>query len=130
MDAASGQFDTIDRAIAQFNAGSFRAALLAFEVQWHLDRTAALRSLILGCNALNQLQLGLVTAPRRNLDTALRLLAQVPPLCHGIDMRAWQASLVLVRACIPDHLETGTGTVAWEQVPVPCIQRSVGSFAQ
>ena len=109
--------DSLTRAIAHFNAEEYRAALLAFEECWHAERSDFLRTLIQLCNALNQLRLGLVTAPRRSLASADALLAGCPPRCAGLDVGALRDYIVGVRACIPDGLETGTGRVDWVDVP-------------
>lgn len=109
--------DPFTRAIAHFNAGEYREALLAFEERWHAERSDFLRALIQLSNALNQLRLGLVTAPRRSLASADVLLAGCPLRCEGLDVRALRAAIASVRACIPDGLETGAGRVEWADVP-------------
>jgi len=109
--------DPFARAIAHFNAEDYRAALLAFEERWHADRSGFLRALIQLCNALNQLRIGLVTAPRRSLASAETLLAGCPPRCEGLDVGALRDYIASVRACIPDGLETGAGSVDWADVP-------------
>ena len=109
--------DPFARAIAHFNAEDYRAALLAFEERWHAERSDLLRALIQLCNALNQLRIGLVTAPRRSLASADALLAGCPPRCEGLDIAALRAYIADVRACIPDGLETGAGRVDWQAVP-------------
>ena len=105
------------RAITHFNAEEYRAALLAFEELWHAERSDFLRALIQLCNALNQLRLGLVTAPRRSLASADALLAGCPPRCAGLDVAALRDYIAGVRACIPDDVETGAGRVDWADVP-------------
>ena len=109
--------DPFARAIAHFNAEEYRAALLAFEERWHAERSDFLRALIQLCNALNQLRIGLVTAPRRSLASADALLAGCPPHCEGLDVVALRDYIAGVRACIPDGLETGAGQVDWGNVP-------------
>lgn len=109
--------DPIDRAVAYFNAGKFREALLAFELQWHYERSECLRALVLLSNALNQLRLGLVTGPRQNLDSAIRLLDRAPPRCSGLDTALLYAYARELRACIPIGLESGAGRVDWQTVP-------------
>jgi hypothetical protein len=109
--------DPFTRAIAHFNAEDYRAALLAFEERWHAERSDCLRALIQLCNALNQLRIGLVTAPRRSLASAETLLAGCPPRCEGLDVGALRKYIASVRACIPDRLETGAGRVDWADVP-------------
>src|SRR5215210_8602650 len=99
--------DPLTRAITHFNAEEYRAALLAFEELWHTERSDFLRALIQLCNALNQLRLGLVTAPRRSLASADALLAGCPPCCEGLDVGVLRDYISCVRACIPDGLETG-----------------------
>jgi Domain of unknown function (DUF309) len=109
--------DPFTRAITHFNAEEYREALLAFEERWHADRSGFLRALIQLCNALNQLRIGLVTAPRRSLASAETLLAGCPPRCEGLDVGALRDYIASVRACIPDGLETGAGSVDWADVP-------------
>jgi hypothetical protein len=113
----SGAPDEVARAVALLNCGEHRAALIGFEQIWHADRGEGLRALILLCNALHQLRGGLVTAPRHNLDTAIRLLEAGPPAVAGVDLGAALAAARGVRAAIPDGLETGAGSVAWESIP-------------
>jgi Domain of unknown function (DUF309) len=107
----------IARAVVLMNSGEYRAALICFEEIWHAERTESLRALILLCNALHQLRLGLVTAPRHNLNTAIRLLESNPPPITGIDLAAVLMAARAVRAAIPDEIETGRGSVAWETLP-------------
>lgn len=109
--------DPFTRAIAHFNAEEYREALLAFEERWHAERSDILRALIQLSNALNQLRLGLVTAPRRSLASADALLSGCPPDCQGLDVSALRVSIASVRACIPADLETGAGRVDWAKVP-------------
>src|SRR5215212_1380375 len=109
--------DPFTRAIMHFNAEDYRAALLAFEERWHADRSDFLRALIQLCNALNQLRIGLVTAPRRSLASADRLLAGCPLCCEGLDVGALRTYIASLRACIPADLETGAGRVDWADVP-------------
>jgi hypothetical protein len=105
------------RAIAHFNAEEYRDALLSLEERWAAERGDFLRGLIQLCNALNQLRLGLVSAPRRQLASADALLAPFAPYHEGLDVAAIRAHIAAVRALIPDDLETGSGSVAWERVP-------------
>ncbi len=109
--------DPFIRAVAYFNAEEYRAALLAFEECWHAERSDFLRALIMLCNALNQLRLGLVAGPQRNLASAAALLAPYPPRYMGLDVDALRAYIEEVRACIPNDREHGAGGVAWDQVP-------------
>jgi hypothetical protein len=109
--------DPFSHAVAHFNAQEYREALLAFEELWHAERSDFLRALIQLSNALNQLRLGLVTAPRRSLASAAALLASCPPHYAGLDVSALRDAIARVRACIPDGLETGAGRVDWVDVP-------------
>lgn len=104
-------------ALAHFNAEAYRDALLAFEQCWFADRSDFLRAMIQLCNALNQLRLGLVTAPRRTLASAAALLTPYAPLHSGLDVAELCAYIAAVRACIPESLETGQGRVEWAAVP-------------
>jgi hypothetical protein len=115
--------DPLARAIAHFNAEDYRAALLAFEERWHAERSDFSRALIQLCNALNQLRIGLVTAPRRSLASADALLADCPPCCEGLDVAPLRAYIASVRACIPAGLETGAGRVDWAEVPRIQLER-------
>jgi hypothetical protein len=109
--------DPITRAIDHFNAEEYREALLAFEERWHAERGDFLRAMIQLCNALNQLRLGLVTAPRRSLASAAALLAGCPHRCYGLDVEAVRGYIAVVRTSIPADLETGAGQVDWGRVP-------------
>lgn len=104
-------------ALAHFDAEAYRDALLAFEQCWFADRSDFLRGMIKLCNALNQLRLGLVTAPRRTLAGAAELLAPYAPQHAGLDVAALCDYIAAVRACIPATLESGQGRVEWERVP-------------
>ncbi|HEU5097706.1 MAG TPA: DUF309 domain-containing protein [Roseiflexaceae bacterium] len=109
--------DPFIRAIDHFNAEEYREALLAFEQRWHAERSDFLRALIQLSNALNQLRLGLVTAPRRSLASAAVLLAGCPSPWNGLDVEVLRNYVAAVRARIPADLETGAGRVDWERVP-------------
>lgn len=104
-------------AVAHFNAEAYRDALLAFEQCWFAERSDFLRGMIQLCNALNQLRLGLVSAPRRTLASAAGLLAPYAPAYGGLDVAKLCAYIAEVRACIPPELESGQGRVDWERVP-------------
>lgn len=106
-----------EQGIVHFNAEAYRDALLAFEECWFEDRSDFLRGLIQLSNALNQLRLGLVTAPRRTLVSAARLLEPYAPAHSGLDVASLCAGIAVVRACIPDGIESGQGSVAWENLP-------------
>ncbi len=107
----------IDRAITHFNAEDYRAALLAFEERWASERSDELRALILLSNALNQIRLGLITGPRRNLASAATLLATLPSSSIGLDIAALRAYIATLHALIPSDIESGAGHIAWENVP-------------
>ena len=109
--------DPFARAIEHFNAEEYREALLVFEQLWVAERSEFLRGLIQLCNALNQLRLGLITSPRYLLSRADMLLAPYAPRHAGLDVDSLRAYIAAVRALIPDDLETGAGSVAWEDVP-------------
>ncbi|HEY3228836.1 MAG TPA: DUF309 domain-containing protein [Roseiflexaceae bacterium] len=111
--------DPFTRAVAHFNAEEYREALLAFEERWVVERGDFLRGLIQLCNAMNQLRMGLVTSPRRLLASADALLAPYAPRHEGLDVAALRRAISSVRACIPDRLESGAGSVAWDSVPRP-----------
>jgi hypothetical protein len=109
--------DPFVRAIDHFNVEEYREALLAFEELWAAERTEFLRGLIQLCNALNQLRLGLITSPRYLLSRADALLASYAPRHAGLDVDNLRVYIAAVRALIPDDIETGGGSVAWERVP-------------
>ena len=118
--------DPVTRAIDHFNAERYREALLAFEERWVIERDDFLRGLIQLCNALNQLRLGLVTAPRWLLASADRLLAAYTPRHAGLDVTAIRAYIAEVAALIPAGLESGAGSVDWERVPRLRLAREAG----
>jgi hypothetical protein len=117
--------DAFEHGIAHFNAESYRDALLAFEECWFEDRGDFLRGLIQLSNALNQLRLGLITAPRRTLASALELLAPYAPAHCGLDVARLCADIASVRARIPDDIESGQGSVAWNELPRPRLLRRI-----
>lgn len=114
------------QAVLLFNQGHYRDALLAFEAVWHHERSDLLRALINLSNALHQLRLGLISAPRRNLATAAALLAACPPAtaqAAGFDLARLQADVATVQALIPPDAATGTYQITPEQVPAVQIHR-------
>lgn len=117
--------ESFDIAIAHFNAEEYRDALLAFEACWFADRSDFLRGLIQLCNALNQLRLGLVSAPRRTLAGAAGLLAPYAPAHAGLDVAALCDYIDSVRAGIPNDLHTGQGRVEWATVPRMQLYRTM-----
>ncbi|NJK81229.1 MAG: DUF309 domain-containing protein [Chloroflexaceae bacterium] len=106
------------RAIHLFNAEHYREALLAFEERWHAERSDFLRGLINLANAMNQLRLGLVAGPRRNLTVARALLSAYEPQHEGLDIVRIRAYIAELQALISDEspLDTPHG-VPWAQVP-------------
>jgi hypothetical protein len=115
--------DPFIRAIERFDAEEYREALLAFEERWVAERGDFLRALIQLCNALNQLRLGLLTAPRRSLASAEALLAPFEPCHAGLDVAAIRAYIAAVRALIPEGVESGSGSLDWALVPRLRLQR-------
>lgn len=109
--------DSFNRAIAHFNDEAYRDALLAFEEVWVIERSDFLKALIQLSNALNQLRLGLVTAPRSNLTSAHTLLAAYTSPCAGLDIAAIRGYIAAVLALIPAELQSGQGSIPWEHVP-------------
>ena len=59
----------------------------------------------------------IITAPRRTLSSAAGLLAPYAPAQAGLDIAALCDYIGSVRACIPEHLESGQGHVEWATVP-------------
>lgn len=117
--------DSVNRALEAFNNRAYRDALLAFEERWFIERNDFWKALIRLSNALMQLELGLVTAPRVTLVSAEELLAAYEPFYEGFDVAALRAYIARVRAIIPDQLETGSGSVAWEDVPHITLMRAI-----
>lgn len=117
--------EPFDLAIEYFNRESYRDALLAFEECWFDDRSDFLRGLIQVSNALNQLRMGLITAPRRTLASAAQLLAPYAPTHCGLDVAALCADIDNMRAHIPDDIESGKGRVAWDKLPRLRLRRSL-----
>jgi hypothetical protein len=115
--SASAPDASLKRAIEHFDAEEYREALLAFEARWVAERSDFLRALIQLCNALNQLRLGLITAPRRSLASAAALLAPLEQYHEGLDIAAIRAYIADVRKLIPDGIESGAGRVDWALVP-------------
>lgn len=117
--------DPVTRALEAFNNRAYRDALLAFEERWFIERNDFWKALIRLSNALMQLELGLVTAPRVTLASAEELLAAYEPYYEGFDVTALRAYIASVRAVIPDQLETGIGKVTWEEVPQISLMRAI-----
>ncbi len=114
------------QAVVLFNQGYHRDALLAFEAQWHHERTDLLRALINLCNALHQLRLGLISAPRHNLAIAATLLAACPAAVAAsadLDLARLQADVAALQALIPADVETGSYTVTEDQIPAVRLHR-------
>ncbi|NOK58627.1 MAG: hypothetical protein GFH27_549279n433 [Chloroflexi bacterium AL-W] len=111
------------RAIDHFNAEDYRAALLAFEERWHTERSDFLRALIQLSNAMNQLRLGLVSGPQRNLTSAYALLEDYLPQHEGMDIAAVRDYIAQLLELIPEN--TAQGDVVWATVPRLCL--SVGT---
>lgn len=109
--------DPIARAVSHFNAEEYREALLAFEERWKDERTDFLRALIQIANALNQLRLGLITGPQRNLASAATLLAAYEPVHAGFDVAALRTYIAEVNDCISAHVADGAERIPWEAVP-------------
>jgi predicted metal-dependent hydrolase len=105
----------LTQAIVFFNAEQYRDALLVFEAYWHANRKRELQALILLSNALNQLRLGLVAGPQRNLASASRLLSEGPDMYEGICLRTVRGYIVELEqriASFPDGQ-----VVEWGDVP-------------
>ncbi|MEM8533752.1 MAG: DUF309 domain-containing protein [Chloroflexota bacterium] len=117
--------DPFMRAIDHFNDEEYREALLAFEERWHTERSDFLRALIQLSNAMNQLRLGLVSGPQRNLTSAHALLATYLPQHEGMDIAAIRAYIAQLLELIPEN--AAQGDVVWSTVPRLCL--SVGSQA-
>ena len=110
-------------ALEHFNAGRYREALLVFEEQWHRERSQLLKALINLSNAMLQLQIGLVTAPRRNLARAVAMLTTCTPAvaaAAGVDLPDLHAAIARVQACIPPDAVSGADQV--DPAHLPLIQ--------
>lgn len=114
------QIDPVDRAVAHFNDEAYRNALLAFEERWFGERSDFWKALIQLCNGLLQLQLGLVSGPRRTLASAYDLFAPFAPRYAGFDVAALRDYIAAVRAIIPDESDEA---IPWESVPRMQLRR-------
>lgn len=112
--------DAVERAIVLFNEAAYREALLAFEERWFAERSDFWKALIQLCNGLLQLELGLVSGPRRTLASAHDLLAVYAPRYAGFDVDGLLAYVAAVRAVIP---ATSDASVPWEHVPRMSLRR-------
>lgn len=115
-------------ALEHFNAGRYRDALLAFEEQWHSERSELLKALINLSNAMLQLQIGLVTAPRRNLARAVDMLTTCSPAvaaAAGVDLPRLHAAIARVQACIPPDAVSGADQ--FDPARIPPIQIRTGN---
>jgi hypothetical protein len=110
--------DELHRAATLFNAGEWRESLLVFEHVWLQVRTDELKAYVQLCNAVLQLHLGLISAPRRLLGRSTQLLTENPATI-GVDVVALLRAIRQLQAIIPDELESGEGTLL---APVPPIQ--------
>lgn len=111
-------------AVQHWDAGAYRDALLAFETVWFEQRNDFLRGLIQLCNALLQLRIGRVSAPRRTLGTAYELLAPYAPTTAGLDVTALLAYIRDVQQVIPPDLHSDDGVSLWGAVPVRSMPRA------
>lgn len=117
--------DPFVRAIGYFNAEEYREALLAFEERWLTERSDFLRALIQLSNAMNQLRLGLVSGPQRNLTSVYALLEDYLPQHEGMDSAAVRSYIAQLLALIPEN--AAQGDLVWGTVPR--LSLSVGSQA-
>ena len=88
-----------------FNAGQWDDAFMQFQTYWLSARSLESKALAQYANALNQLRLGLTTAPRVMLGRALELTADMPQ-STGINIARMRADIVELLA---DWPEDGTG---------------------
>lgn len=108
----------LQHAAALFNAGAWREALLAFEQIWSRIRTDEVKAYVQLSNAVLQLQLGLLSAPRRLLGRSMQLLIENPTTI-GMDVVALLRAIRRLQAIIPAEVESGEGELL---APVPPIQ--------
>jgi hypothetical protein len=73
--------------VAAFNAGHWADAFLRFQNEWLRLRTDEIKALAQYANAVNQLHLGLVDAPRTALTRVL-VLTQGVSVHQGVDLGA------------------------------------------
>jgi hypothetical protein len=110
--------DELQRAARLFNAGEWREALLVFEELWLQARTDELKAYVQLSNAVMQLHLGLISAPRRLLGRATQLLSESPATI-GVDLVHLLREIRQLQAVIPAEVESGDGELL---APVPSIQ--------
>lgn len=107
----------LQRAATLFNEGQWRESLLVFEQVWLQVRSDELKAYVQIANAVLQLHLGLISAPRHLLRRATQLLTQNPATI-GVDVVALLHAIRQLQLIIPAELESGEGTLL---APVPPI---------
>jgi hypothetical protein len=78
-----------------FNAGQWDEAFMQFQTYWLAARSHESKALAQYANALNQLRLGLVTAPRVMLGRALEL-TEDNPRATGVNIGRMRADILLL----------------------------------
>ena len=102
-----------------FNAGQWDDAFMQFQTYWLSARSPESKALAQYANALNQLRLGLTTAPRVMLGRALELTADTPQ-STGINIVRMRADIVELLAEWPadgtgiDPHRLHTCTLEWQ----------------
>ncbi len=84
-----------------FNAGQWDDAFMHFQTYWLSARSPESKALAQYANALNQLRLGLFTAPRVMLGRALELTADMPR-ATGVNIVRMRTDILAILADWPE----------------------------
>lgn len=95
----------IAAAVAAFNADQWAEAFLTLQTHWLAVRTDEAKALAQYANAVNQLHLGLVTAPRTALQRVLVLTDGVKPTL-GVDLGRLRRDVAVLLNCLPPERES------------------------
>jgi hypothetical protein len=86
--------------VVAFNARHWDDAFMQFQTHWLADRSDESKALAQYANALNQLTLGLTTAPRTMLNRSLELTADARNLT-GVDIHQMRVDVRLILGLVP-----------------------------
>jgi len=109
--------DELQRAVAHFNCGQWRDALLVFEQLWFVERRDELKAYVQLSNAVMQLHDGFISSPRRLLQRVFQILTQ-EPATMGIDVAQLLRVVLQLQAIIPADGESGQVSLL---APVPTV---------
>ena len=93
-----------------FNARHWDDAFMQFQTHWLVDRSDECKALAQYANALNQLTLGLTTAPRMMLNRVLELTADARNLT-GINVQRMRADVTVILGLVPSDDAANPGVV-------------------